>query len=97
MSFPESKEHEETLDSVFDRLSKPSLEEMDEIEIELEVSDDDSKNQAVTVGLAKLGDWLILKNVRINIKAVLVISIVAAILIYLIYGLPRIIGVSNIV
>lgn len=99
MSFQNREKDTETLDSVFERLSKSSSEEMNEVE--LEVSNDDTSQEAtqtehaITIGLAKFGSWFVFNNVCLNIKAVLVISIVAAVLIYLIYGLPRIMEDTN--
>lgn len=75
---------EETLDSVFNRLTSTASTDIDDIELEV------AENDAVRIDLAQYGD-LTIKGIRLNIKAVLVISIISAILIYLIFGLPNLV------
>lgn len=96
---------EETLNSVFERLTNSSS--LDYDEIELEVSEDDALNsdlreseqsehavlkktdQVVKVAVAKFGSWLVLKNISLTIKALLIISTFATISIFFVYGLPN--------
>ena len=73
---------EETLDSVFNRLTSTPSSDIDDIELEV------AENDAVRIELAQYGD-LTIRGIRLNIKAVMVISIISAILIYLLFGLPN--------
>ena len=73
---------EETLDSVFNRLTSSMSSDIDDIELEV------AGNDAVRIELAQYGD-LTIRGIRLSLKAVLVISIISALLIYLIFGSPN--------